>query len=106
MTIGSCYSPPVTNLTKTNYDIAKISSNLQVKKEEATNEVKKTLRNIKFSNEEDGYLLKGIQKYGKKNWSSILKDGDYKFHKSRTRDSLRVRADSTAFKRYCDAGQK
>ena len=59
----------------------------------------KTLKNIKFTQEEDAFLLKGIQKYGKKNWASIFKDKNYQFHESRTRDSLRMRADSVSFKK-------
>jgi hypothetical protein len=56
---------------------------------------------VKFSKEEDDFLKTGIQKYGLKNWASILKDKNFSFKDCRTRDSLRVRADSLAFKRHC-----
>ena len=62
-------------------------------------EMNRPIKNVKFTREEDDYLLKGIKKYGRKNWASIFKDKSYSFHESRTRDSLRVRADSAAFKR-------
>ena len=56
-------------------------------------------KNNKFTKEEDEFLNLGIERYGRKSWASILKDKDFNFHKSRTRDSLRVRADSAAFKK-------
>lgn len=63
---------------------------LEVKKEEVESE-KKSLR---FTPEEDSFLRKGYVKYSKnpKVWAKILGDDDYKFHPSRGRDSLRVRA--------------
>ena len=63
---------------------------LEVKKEELGSE-KKSLR---FTPEEDAFLRKGYVKYSKspKVWAKILADSDYKFHISRGRDSLRVRA--------------
>ena len=60
---------------------------------------KKATKNIKFTEEEDGYLNMGIRKYGKTAWAAILKDDSLKFHDSRTRDSLRVRASSATFKK-------
>ena len=81
-------------------DRSRISADLEVKKEVAANEIRRSNKNIKFSLEEDEHLKQGLKKYGKRNWSSILKDNDYNFHKTRTRDSLRVRADSAAFKRF------
>ena len=56
-------------------------------------------KNNKFTNEEDEHLNLGIKRYGRKSWASILKDENFNFHKSRTRYSLRVRADSAAFKK-------
>ena len=61
--------------------------------------VKKTGKNVKFTVEEDEYLNDGIHKNGRKAWAVILKDKNYKFHQSRTRDSLRIRSDSAAFKK-------
>ena len=78
-----------------------ISESVEVKKETAHKHVKRQGNSYtKFSREEDDYLRKGITKYGRRNWSNILKDKQYKFHNSRTRDSLRVRADSAKFKKY------
>ena len=59
----------------------------------------KRAKNVKFTEVEDNYLNLGISKYGRKAWAYILKDESYVFHESRTRDSLRVRADSAAFKK-------
>ena len=56
-------------------------------------------RNVKFSVEEDKFLKQGLCRYGKGHWASILKDKEFKFHSTRTRDSLRMRADSAKFKR-------
>ena len=47
---------------------------------------------IAFSKKEDDNLKAGIAKYGKSNWARILKDSEFKFHSSRTRDALRSRA--------------
>ena len=60
---------------------------------------RKQLKNVKFSNEEDEYLNEGITKYGRKSWANILRDKSFIFNKSRTRDSLRIRAESMAFKK-------
>ena len=76
------------------------NDDIVVKKEVVNLITTKPGRNTKFSAEEDGYLKVGIIKYGRKAWVSILKDNEYKFHPSRTRDSLRVRADSMAFKKF------
>lgn len=56
-------------------------------------------KNNKFTNEEDEHLNLAIKRYGRKSWAFILKDENFSFHRSRTRDSLRVRADSAAFKK-------
>ena len=105
MTVTMSVPPTIDILDESSYDISKITSSVSIKKEEVNKEVKKALKNIKFTNEEDSFLKHGIEKYGCKNWSSILKDEQYKFHKSRTRDSLRVRADSLTFKRFCKKNQ-
>ena len=87
------------------YDRGRITQSVEVKKEVASKEIaskeatRKPSRNVKFSPEEDRELLKGMQKHGEKNWASIIKDETFNFHSSRTRDSLRVRADSAAFKK-------
>jgi len=71
-----------------------------VGKKEVVNLVtkKKPLKNVKFSLEEDKNLEQGIKKYGRKAWALILKDLNFNFHSLRTRDSLRMQADSSAFK--------
>ena len=82
------------------YDKNTISKSLKIKKERASVEVQKSaFRNVKFTSEEDDYLKMGIQKYGRKNWSSILRDTEFKFQECRNRDSLRMRAESVAFKK-------
>jgi hypothetical protein len=48
----------------------------------------------RFSAEEDSVLREGIKKYGLGKWSEMLKDSTLKFHPRRTRDSIRVRADT------------
>ena len=53
---------------------------------------------IRFSREEDDNLILGIGKYGLHDWAAILNDSDLVFNSVRTRDSLRVRANSNAIK--------
>ena len=53
----------------------------------------------KFSKEEDQYLIRGVQKYGRGHWGKIFKDPAYKFDGSRSRDSLRMRYSSREVKR-------
>ena len=67
---------------------------LEVKKEELEKELTRGTRLLRFTIEEDSFLRQGFQKYGKGKWSHILKDKELKFHSSRTRDSLRMRADT------------
>ena len=71
-----------------------------VKKEIASNFVTKRSvgKNAKFTIKEDHFLRRGIAKYGAKSWSLILKDKEFDFHPSRTRDALRMRADTNSFK--------
>ena len=93
-------STPIRSQKSKMYDKQKISQSVEVKKEIAFKEAtRKSTRNVKFSPEEDKELLKGLQKHGEKNWAAIIKDETFDFHPSRTRDSLRVRADSAAFKK-------
>ena len=68
---------------------------LEIKKEELEKELlDKGTRLKRFSIEEDNCLKQGIAKYGVGKWVQILKDKCFTFHSSRTRDSLRVRADT------------
>ena len=64
-----------------------ISNSVTVKKECAEKQLNK---NVKFTTKEDDYLISAIIKYGRKSWSRILKDKQFQFHDSRTRDSLRI----------------
>ena len=52
---------------------------------------------IYFTVYEDHELTKGLKKYGKNNWTSILRDSDLHFAKGRTADALKKRARSKAF---------
>ena len=67
-----------------------------VKEEEM--EVGKQRTRIHFTKEEDQYLRKGIEKYGRGSWATILNDPDFTFHPSRNRNTLRIRADTAGFK--------
>ena len=82
------------------YSIEEISASVKVKKETASTSIGRATRNTRFTSQEDQYLKEGIKKYGFKNWSLILKDKKFQFHSSRTRDSLRMRADSVKFKNF------
>jgi len=58
-------------------------------------------RRVPFSDEENRQLCRGILKYNRE-WSKILDYGKSIFHTSRTRDSLRMRANTMAFKKKYD----
>ena len=58
-----------------------------------------THRKIAFSDAENEKLKEGIVKFGRSQWSRILEFGAGTFHKVRTRDSLRMRANTMGFKR-------
>ena len=64
----------------------------------AEKRVKTSPVNINFTSEEDCFLKKGIEKYGKGAWSRILRDPQLHFNANRSRDSLRMRADICAFR--------
>ena len=65
---------------------------VEVKKEEADKQVAHSMSSKRFTLEEDSFLKKGVQKHGLSSWSHIVRDKEYSFHPSRTRDSLRMRA--------------
>ena len=67
---------------------------LKVKNEIAEDEVDRGLVQKRFSPEEDSALKEGIKKYGLGKWSVMLKDKSLNFHSARTRDAIRVRADT------------
>ena len=68
-----------------------VCDDIDVKKEELED-----AKRVSFTPEEDSFLRDGIKKYGnsKTRWADILKDEEYKFHPTRTRDTLRVRSTS------------
>ena len=63
---------------------------IEVKKEEL--EDKKGF--FRFTSTEDMFLRAGFERHAKSKskWADILKDPEFKFHPSRTRDTLRMRA--------------
>lgn len=63
-------------------------------------------KHAKFTHEEDLELVKGIKKHGKGNWSKMINDPALKYHQRRSRDSLRIRADSSRLKALCEAASK
>ena len=67
---------------------------VDVKKEYAEDQVDCCLVQKRFSLEEDAVLKEGIKKHGLGKWSVMLKDKTLNFHPARTRDSIRVRADT------------
>ena len=80
---------------------------VQVKKELAENEVERSNYQKRFCPEEDDALKEGIKKHGLGKWSVMLKDKTLKFHCSRTRDAIRMRADTLGLsKKKKKQGQK
>ena len=77
----------------------------EVKKEDLENSINpKTKR---FTEEEDKFIKRGIEKYGFGNWKRILVDPEYTFHESRTRDTLRMRAKTLRLStKYLDGERK
>ena len=67
---------------------------IEVKREEIARISNTTPRLLRFTPEEDSFLRQGTKKYGLSSWAKILKDEDFCFHQSRTRDALRVRAET------------
>jgi len=103
LSITHTLPPPqasTTQVTLSSTEIEEISSDVTVKKEKiASTTINKVYKHNKFTKEEDMHLNEGIKKYGRKSWSMILKDKNFKFHASRTRDALRMRAEASAFKK-------
>ena len=91
MVVGS----PPNKLCSHPYDMG-----VEVKKECAEDEVDRGLVQKRFSVEEDAVLKEGIKKHGLGKWSVMLKDQSLKFHPGRTRDSIRVRADTLGLTKW------
>lgn len=89
ISIGSCIAPADKDVHGNTTDIG-----VDVKREEVQNDLANGIRLKRFTPEEDTSLKEGVRKYGVGRWSHILRDQDLKFHPSRTRDSLRMRADT------------
>ena len=62
----------------------------EIKKEDLENSINPKTR--RFTEEEDKFIKRGVEKYGYGNWKRILVDSEYTFHSSRTRDTIRMRA--------------
>ena len=80
-----------------------VSDNIEVKKEEIEESKRKY-----FTEEEDNFLKQGCAKYksSKTKWADILKDPEYNFHPSRTRDTLRVRSNSLKNAKHMRVGNR
>ena len=83
-----------TSVMSDNSNDATVQMDLDIKKEEAQNQVSESVKLLRFTPEEDKFLKEGTKKYGLSNWSKILKDANFHFHACRTRDALRVRAET------------
>ena len=53
---------------------------------------------VPFTHQEDQYLAQGLKDYGLGEWSKIIRDSRFKFHKIRGTDTLKKRVESRAFK--------
>ena len=53
---------------------------------------------VPFTHQEDQYLAQGLKDYGLGEWSKIIRDPRFKFHKIRRTDTLKKRVESRAFK--------
>ena len=74
---------------------------IEVKEEIYENNAKsKGEKKVKFTHEEDKALYDGIKKHGKGRWSKMLKDQALSFQECRTRDTLRLRAESATFRNF------
>ena len=71
----------------------------EVKLENLENHMNDNTRLKRFTMEEDRCLRDGVTKYGYGLWKDILKDKEFTFHPSRTRDSLRMRAKTLKIKK-------
>ena len=76
-----------------------ITNDVEVKKEEAQQQLRSSGKSKRFTLDEDRYLNLGMEKYGKGSWSLILNDSNFNFHSSRSRDSLRMRAETLRHKK-------
>ena len=61
---------------------------------------RRTRDKVQFTQDEDKNLAVGVDKYGKGHWGKILNDKELQFNPCRRRDSLRMRYETAAWKRY------
>ena len=54
--------------------------------------MKKREKRIPFTKEEDAFIIKGIKKYGKGHWHSIIEDTSFNFNDKRTATNVQNRA--------------
>ena len=80
------------------------TDDIEVKKEEL--EGKKG--SFRFTSLEDSFIRTGVERHGKSKskWADILKDPEYTFHPSRTRDTLRMRAGTLKIGKKGGRGKK
>ena len=71
-----------------------ITDDVEIKKEEAEQQLTSSRKSKRFTADEDRYLKLGIEKYGIGAWSFIVHDKSLKFNPNRSRDSLRMRAET------------
>ena len=96
---------PSTTLPKPIPQVETITNDVEVKKEEAEQQLTWG-KSKRFTAEEDRYLKLGIEKYGRGAWSFILHDNSFTFHPNRSRDSLRMRAETCGFTNRKKKGRK
>ena len=53
---------------------------------------------VPFTQQEDQYLAQGLKDYGLGEWSKIIRDPRFKFHKISRTDTLKKRVESRVFK--------
>ena len=95
---NSASSIPSVRLSTASSRVDVITNDVEVKKEEAEQQVKTWGKSKRFTADEDQYLKQGLEKYGKSAWSQILHDKNFTFHPKRNRDSLRMRAETCGFR--------
>ena len=62
---------------------------------------RKLRRVLKFTSNEDDCLKRGVDRHGFGQWTTILRDADFKFQEGRTADSLKKRAGLKLFSGQC-----
>ena len=86
-------------------DIPYIESVEGRQSEEGDEEIQCTRRKkpMRFTNDEDRFLNRGLKRYGFGRWKCILKDSKLRFQEGRTADSLKKRALAKFNSKYKDA---